>query len=153
MSEQEVKLSLGCGRKKIEGFIGLDIMDFGWNKVWDVTRDQIPMADSSVDFIEMYNFLEHIERKYWIKLFNECWRVLKPAGVLNVMGPDVSKDLHLALSDPTHLSIIVPGLLKYLKGERPRNADYGLKHWMVQENRHYDEKEPRCFYWKLRPNK
>lgn len=134
--------------------IGLDIVDFGWNKVWDATRDPIPLGDSSVDFIEAYNFLEHIERRYWPHLFNECHRVLKPNGILEIITPDAGVDMQLALADPTHVSFVVKGTFtQYLTGRRPRNADYGFKPWHVIVCRNYEEKEPRDIFVQLKPNK
>ena len=152
MQKKEVKLSLGCGKEKKEGFIGLDNVQFGWNKLWDVTRDQIPMGDDSVDFIEANNFVEHVERKYWKSLFNECWRVLKPNGILQIVVPNASKDISIALADPTHVSLWVDGTLKYLTGERPRNADYGFKRWIIIVCT-VDKKDARVSFIQLRPSK
>lgn len=148
----DIKISLGCGKHEREGFVGLDIEDFGWNKVWDATTDPIPFGDSSVDFIEAHNFLEHIERKHWPRLFNECHRVLKPGGVLEMIVPNAARSLDLALSDITHVSLFVPGMLRYLRGDRPRNADYGLKHWHIIEQRDEPQDE-RAFFFQLKPKK
>lgn len=147
-----MKISLGCGKDKREGFIGLDHVDFGWNKVWDATKDALPFADGSVDFIEAHNFVEHIERKYWVQMFNECWRVLKPNGVFEIIVPSAKRSMDLALADPTHLSFWSDGSLKYFTGERPRNADYGIKPWIVKINKPY-EKEERVDFIHLTPNK
>lgn len=146
------KLSLGCGKVQRPGFIGLDIEKFGWNIVWDATKDRIPFNDNEVDFIEAHNFIEHIERKYWKHLFNECWRVLNPRGTLEIIVPNVAKSIDIALADPTHVSFWVNGTVRYLTGERPRNADYGFKRW-------YEviciphQKDERSTFLQLRPNK
>jgi SAM-dependent methyltransferase len=148
-----IKLSLGCGREKKEGFIGLDIEDFGWNKVCDITKDIFPFGDNAVDYLELENVLEHIERKYWRHLFNECHRVLKKDGVLEIISPDATKSIGLAMQDPTHLSFVVKGTFtSYLTGNRPRNADYGFKRWEVITCEDY-EKEPRCLLVKMTPCK
>lgn len=152
MSNELVKISLGCGQRQRKDFIGLDIVDFGWNKVWDARRDLLPFGDSSVDFIEAHNFIEHIERKYWPQLFNECWRVLKPNGIFEIIVPD-ARNASLAWADPTHVSAFVMGTLKYLTGERPRNADYGFMKWIIVVARYYEEIDDRVIFAQIRPNK
>lgn len=150
-----ITLILGCGRRRDDPeAIGLDIVDFGWNKVCDVSRETFPAGDSSVDAVLMENILEHIARPAWPHLFNECWRVLKPGGVLTVIAPDAEKDMGMAMADPTHVSLVVKGTFaKYLTGEKPRNADYGFKRWAVQEIRQFAEKDPRAMYVRLTPQK
>lgn len=150
----EVRVALGCGKDPIPGFIGLDIEDFKWNKKWDATKDKIPLDDNSVDFVQMHNFLEHIERRYWIPMFNEIWRVLKPSGMVEIITPDAGKSIELAMQDPTHVAFVVKGTFSaYFTGARPRNADYGLKKWFIIQCRNYDEKEPRDMFVQMRPNK
>lgn len=153
MRKNNMRISLGCGRTIKEGVEGLDIESFGWNKVWDATKDAIPYADDSVDYIEMYNFLEHIERKYWLALFNECHRVLRRDGILEIKAPDAAADINLALQDPTHVSLVVKGTLtNYLTGARPRNADYGFKQWIVIWCGQQSD-EPRVIHALLTPKK
>lgn len=146
-----MRIALGCGEREKPGFIGLDIVDFGWNKVWDARKDGIPADDRSVEYIEAENFLEHVSREYWPHLFNECWRVLQANGILDITVPDAGKDLRLALQDPTHVSMVVPGTFTaYLAGDRPRNADYGFKKWdMVSIGP--DPKDPRVLNVKMKP--
>ena len=153
MGNKKIQLSLGCGRKSEEGFVGLDIENFEHNKLWDATKDPIPYADNSVDFIKAHNFVEHIERKHWKNLFNECHRVLKPSGQLEIVVPDAAKDMDLAMADVTHVSLFVMNCLKYIAGERPRNADYGYKHWYIDMQRHMDDVDDRLIFALLRPNK
>lgn len=150
---QPLKVSLGCGKRQIPGFVGLDNANFGWNQIWDAEKDALPFGDNSVDLIEAHNFIEHIERRHWRKLFNECHRVLKPTGILEFSTPDAGKDINIAMADITHVSLFVMGTLQYLTGERPRNADYGFKKWMIVIARHYDEKDSRVAFVRLRPQK
>lgn len=147
-----MKIAIGCGKREKEGFIGLDIVDFGWNKIWDATKDNLPFDGGVADYIEMENFLEHIERKHWIRLFNECHRVLKRTGTLELTVPDAGKNLDIALADPTHVSLFVKGTLKYLTGEKPRNSDYGILPWEIL-SQGQDPKDNRVANVILRPNK
>lgn len=126
-----MKISIGCGEKKQDGVLGLDAVDFGWNTVW-CAGERIPVEDNSATFIEAHNFLEHVARETWPKLFNECHRVLKDNGVLEIVVPDASKDFTLAIQDPTHVSFVCAGTFtQYLAGGRPRNARYEFKKWRI----------------------
>lgn len=146
-----MQISLGCGQKREEDFIGLDNVFYGWNVIWEA-GEKLPYQDDSAEFIKCHNFIEHIERQKWPSVFNECWRVLKKDGKMEIVVPNAERSIALALADPTHLSLWVAGTLKYLKGERPRNSDIGFKHWEVLENKPY-EKEPRDDYILLKPKK
>ena len=147
------QLSLGCGKNPIPGFIGLDNVDFRWNKIWDA-REPIPYEDGSIDFIQAHNFFEHLHTDpVGIGVLNECWRVLRKGGILEIVVPNVRKSIDLACADPTHKSFWVMGTFKYLTGERPKNADYGIKPWIIAELRDYTEREERDILAKLIPRK
>lgn len=146
-----IKISIGCGQKAEEGFIGLDNVFYGHNVIWEASK-KLPYQDDSAEFIKAHNFIEHIERQKWQSVFNECWRILKKDGQLEIVVPNAERSLGLALSDPTHLSLWVNGTLKYLRGDRPRNSDIGFKHWEVLINKPY-EKEERDDYILLTPKK
>lgn len=147
-----MRIALGCGKREKTGFVGLDIVDFGWNKIWDATKDDLPFDGGVAEFIEMENFLEHIERKHWIRLMNECNRVLKPNGILEITVPDAAKSMDVAMGDITHVSLFTRATIPYLTGGRPRNADYGLKSWhIVSIDDH--PKDPRVLLIRLQPNK
>lgn len=152
-----MKISLGCGKKEKEGWAGLDIQDFGWNKVWDAEKDPIPYPDNSADFIEAHNFLEHIHRGPGLQLLmNECHRVLKPNGIMEIIVPDAETAFTLAVQDITHVSFWIKGTFKYLSGERPRNADYGFRHWKILRLENGNEAntyDPRVIFAHLQPNK
>lgn len=152
----EVKVALGCGGRAIPGFIGLDNVDFGWNKIWDARRDPIPFGDSSVDFLQAHNFFEHIPRDAYRFLFNECHRALRPSGKLEIIVPDAGVSFDLAVQDITHVSFWIKGTFKYLTGERPRNADYGFSPWKVitlENGNDRNKLDPRVIYAVLQPVK
>lgn len=57
----ELKIDLGCGAIKREGFIGLDsVMSPGVDHVLDLTRDRYPFEDNTVDHVFSSHFFEHI---------------------------------------------------------------------------------------------
>jgi len=84
------KLNLGCGQEKKEGFIGIDIKDYGQEIVRDLTRG-IPFDSDSVDEIYSCHCLEHIERKDVPFIWEEIYRVLKPGAIAYIRVPHSSE--------------------------------------------------------------
>ena len=100
--KKEVKLNLGCGYNKIEGFINMDNQGFvNPDLVWDVING-LPFHDNSVDMVRAYDFLEHIPIGKTIYVIEEIYRVLKPNGILIHFTP--STDGRGAFQDPMHQS-------------------------------------------------
>jgi SAM-dependent methyltransferase len=55
---------------------------------WNLARG-IPFAESTFDVVYHSHFLEHLEREAAVKLLGECYRVLKPGGILRIVVPDL----------------------------------------------------------------
>lgn len=99
--EQLIKLDIGCGTRKQQGFIGIDAIAFeGVDMVMDVRTTPWPFEDNSVDEIYTSHFVEHLTGPERISFFNEAHRVLKPKSKLSVVAPSWSHDR--AYGDPTH---------------------------------------------------
>jgi SAM-dependent methyltransferase len=54
---------------------------------WDLRRG-MPFADGAFDAVYHSHFLEHLEREAAPIFLAECYRVLKPGGLLRVVVPD-----------------------------------------------------------------
>jgi len=61
-----------------------------WRAVhfWDA-HYPIPIVTSSADFIYTSHFLEHLDIATADYVLRECWRVLKPGGIVRVVVPDM----------------------------------------------------------------
>lgn len=97
-----VRLNLGCGYRKIEGYINIDnraIVEP--DLLCDVTLG-LPYSENSVDEIRAYDFMEHIPIGKVIPVMEEFYRVLKSNGILEIFVP--STDSRGAFQDPTHVS-------------------------------------------------
>jgi SAM-dependent methyltransferase len=57
---------------------------------WDLRRG-IPFADKTFDGVYHSHVLEHIDRDAAPKFLAECFRVLKPGGILRVVVPDLEQ--------------------------------------------------------------
>jgi ubiquinone/menaquinone biosynthesis C-methylase UbiE len=96
-----MKLNLGCGNKKIEGFTGVDIKDA------DIVSDirALPFADDSVDEIMAIHVCEHFYIHEIVSTLKEWRRVLKAGGKLEVELPCLDKVLlHFQNGSPTNFT-------------------------------------------------
>ena len=66
--------------------------DGRWSRVrfWDV-RYSLPFPDNTFDYIYSSHLLEHLAQGVVGHLLRECYRVLKPGGVLRLVVPDLYK--------------------------------------------------------------
>ena len=108
-----LKLNLGCGKKRLEGFVNIDcaaqcepdvVLNLGW--------DRLPYPNGSVDEIRATHVLEHIDDLSY--LMQECHRVLIQDGLFRITVPHHCSDGFWG--DPTHVRpITAAGLALYSK--------------------------------------
>jgi len=123
-----MKIDLGCGVNKPEGYAGIDRLALpGVDVVHDLSTG-IPCADDDVEGIRARDFFEHMPAI--IPIFNECWRVLKAGGELAL---EVPRFPHVdAVKDPTHISFFaVETFTEYLAGPDRLEAEYGMRLWDI----------------------
>jgi predicted SAM-dependent methyltransferase len=82
-----IGVHLGCGDHRIAGWVNVDLTFQGDLRV-DVTRP-LPFRSEAVDFVHTEDLLEHVELEEGKRLLAECFRVLRPGGVLRVLTPDL----------------------------------------------------------------
>lgn len=100
-----IKLDIGCGENKQEGFIGMDIRDMkGVDIVHDVTKYPWPLPDDSVLLALASHLVEHINPADFgfINFMNEVWRVMKPGGEWMMVLPYAGSPGYW--QDPTHVN-------------------------------------------------
>src|SRR5262245_13129486 len=97
-----LKLDLGCGDDKKDGFIGVDRRPFkGVDHVVDLGNDRWPFEDNSVAEARASHFLEHLTAKERTNFVNELYRVLEVGGTCEIICPHWSSSR--AYGDPTHV--------------------------------------------------
>lgn len=90
LKEKGIKLHLGCGKRKLPGWVGVDSReDVGADVVADV-RDLSLWEGDSVNAIYACHVLEHIPRPEALRTLREWHRVLKPGGILRVSVPNLA---------------------------------------------------------------
>jgi len=96
-----LKLDIGCGERKQEGHVGIDIAACpGVDHVMDVRKYPWPIEDESVDSIYTSHFFEHLDGPERVAFMEECWRVLKVGSQMVVICPYWSS--MRAVGDPFH---------------------------------------------------
>lgn len=78
---------LGSGHKKREGWINIDISPLHRPDILRDLRYGLPFDDLSVDEIHSENFFEHIDGEDVVRLLQECQRVVKVGGNIEIIIP------------------------------------------------------------------
>lgn len=88
-----MKLNLGCGAHAMEDWVNYDIEWAPGSSVikFDLSKWGLPHVDNSVDYIFSEHFIEHITREQCENLVRDCFRVLRPGGVIRLATPSLSK--------------------------------------------------------------
>jgi predicted SAM-dependent methyltransferase len=94
-----MKLDIGCGTSKKEGFLGVDILELpDVNVVHDLNVFPYPFKDSEVDEIWMDQVLEHLNEP--LKVIEELYRICKNGASITIGVPYFRS--FYATIDPTH---------------------------------------------------
>jgi predicted SAM-dependent methyltransferase len=94
-----IKLNIGCGPNRKEGWVNVDILDPAADLQLDL-RERWPFPESSASYIYSEHVLEHFDFCVEVPHFlAEARRVLEPGGVLDIVVPDTEKPLK-AYGDP-----------------------------------------------------
>lgn len=117
------KLNLGCGEDLKKGFINLDYFYKGADVRHDLNVFPYPFKNEYFDYILASHVLEHLEKP--IKVIDECFRILKFNGVLDIYVPYYKH--HGAYDNPSHIRYFTK-----------QSFDYFVKHDFKKFNDRYD---------------
>ena len=100
-----MKLDIGCGKNKKEGFHGVDQYAMeGVDTVCNLASGRWPWDDDSVDEAHCSHFLEHLTNlgDKWerVHFFNELYRVMKQGAKCTIILPHWASNRYYG--DPTH---------------------------------------------------
>ena len=105
------RVNLGCGLKKIEGFVNVDSNPTVKPDIEvDLNQFPWPFADNEFDHIVAKDVLEHLGTAPddFIKVIKEMYRITNNGGIWEVQSPHWRCDT--ALDDPTHKRLITMGM-------------------------------------------
>lgn len=100
-------LHLGSGGEPKGGWVNIDLVGDPVEAAWNVAHG-IPFDDTSVDAIFHEHLFEHITLEQGATLMDECFRVLKPGGILQIGVPDAGELIRSYLGDGTYLEALHP---------------------------------------------
>jgi SAM-dependent methyltransferase len=117
-----VQVDLGCGSRKREGYVGVDIAALPGVDIVCTIEEGLPFEDSSVDRIWSNFMFEHIQNT--IFLFQELFRVCKKDAVIEFVVPYFQSVTQF--KDPTHKAFIMPEMIRYFTTDKWYGSDYGI---------------------------
>jgi SAM-dependent methyltransferase len=121
-----LKLNLGAGKSRMDGYLSVDSIPFeGLDVVTDLNQPW-PWGDNTVSNIHMSHVLEHFTGDERVHIFNEMYRVLIPTGTAYIVTPHWASQR--AYGDFTHKWPPVSEFLYY----------YVWKEWRMQNAPHTD---------------
>lgn len=97
MPEVPTFLNLGCGSRYHPEWVNVDIVPQGPSVIQHDLSQRLPFSAESFDVVYHAAVLEHIRRVDAPIFMTECYRVLKPGGVIRVGVPDLEQICQLYL--------------------------------------------------------
>ncbi|EQB39194.1 hypothetical protein M947_08555 [Sulfurimonas hongkongensis] len=84
-------INLGCGNKYHKDWENFDFKSNSeYVKVHNLL-EKLPFEDSSVDVVYSSHVLEHFQKCDASRFLKECYRVLKPDGIIRIVVPDLEQ--------------------------------------------------------------
>lgn len=115
-----IMLNLGCGRYYHPSWTNVDSISNDSSVIQCDLRKGIPFGNNMFDVVYHSHLLEHFPKNRALEFICECYRVLKPQGIIRVVVPD--------------LEMIMQNYLKWLNrslsGDPQAEANYD---WMMLE--------------------
>ncbi len=90
-------LQLGTGHNPLPGWLNTDVQVFrrGHVEFLDATRP-FPLPEAAFDYVYSEHQIEHIPLEAGERMLAECFRVLRPGGVVRIATPDLQRMAALA---------------------------------------------------------
>ena len=90
LSEVKLKmLNLGCGNRFHPDWVNVDFVKTAPEVIQHDLKKGIPFDDNSFDVVYHSHLLEHFPKNLAVFFIKECFRVLKPGGIIRVVVPDL----------------------------------------------------------------
>jgi len=84
-------LNLGCGNRFNDSWINLDFTSSNPKVKSHNFLNGIPFEDGSIDVVYHSHVLEHFSKTDGVNFIKECYRVLKPNGIIRIAVPDLER--------------------------------------------------------------
>jgi hypothetical protein len=100
----DMKLNLGCGQHKIDGFVNVDRFQTpAVDQIFDLETVPWPWPDGSAEQVVLNHVLEHLGNTTdsYLNIIKELWRVCAHDAQVHIVAPHPRHDFHMW--DPTHV--------------------------------------------------
>ena len=114
------RLNVGCGRHYHSDWVNLDLQSDDPSVICHDVTQGIPFTDDHFEMVYHSHILEHLSPQQGRELIAECYRVLKPGGILRIVVPNLEEiaQLYLSMHDQAW------------QGDQLASVNY---HWMKME--------------------
>lgn len=114
-------LDLGCGKRKRNGSIGIDISkDTDADVIHDLNVFPYPFVDNEFDYVYADNVIEHLDDV--VKVLEELHRITKDGATIKVIVP-FFRSVYACI-DPTHKHFFTVRSFDYFDPEKDFNLLY-----------------------------
>ena len=84
-------INLGCGNRFHKEWINVDFHSSDTNVLAHDLRKGIPYEDETFDMVYHSHIIEHFNREEAHAFIKECYRILKPSGIIRIAFPDLEQ--------------------------------------------------------------
>jgi len=91
-------LNFGCGRTYHRDWTNLDTLPVSPEVIAHDLRRAFPFDDAAFDAVYGSHVLEHLEPAAARRLLQECFRILRPGGIIRIVVPDLESIARLYVS-------------------------------------------------------
>jgi len=119
--EKKLMLNLGCGNKKISGYINQDIRS-SCKPDLICNANNLPYVENSVDRIIASDILEHFGRLETKKVLKHWYHILKPNGLLIIKTPNMD----ILINAYLNAKIDFPEFKRKVFGQQDYSGNYHL---------------------------
>lgn len=132
-----MKINLGCGQQKLNGYIGVDMIKTeAVDVIHNLNDFPYPFEDGVAEEILLDNVLEHLDKP--ILVLEEAFRILKPRGIVKIYVPYFKSNS--AFTDPTHKHFFSENSFKYFLTDNPLHyytkANFKILNFKFINDRH-----------------
>ncbi len=135
MGKSRTLLDLGCGTRKKDGHIGVDMAKLDGVDVICNFESGLPFKDGAIDGIYSNFLFEPIADT--VHLFEEIYRICRNGALVKFRVPYYQSVTQY--KDPTHRAVITPDTIRYFSGDTWYGSDYNIntRFKLLKLNYHY----------------
>jgi len=97
------KLHIGCGENILKDWLNSDYYPLHDSIFYLDATHKFPFADNTFDYVFSEHMIEHVPFSQGNFMLSECYRVLKPNGVIRISTPDLQFLMKLYQAEKTSL--------------------------------------------------